>query len=119
MPLFALLLIDGTDEPDPEIDHSPEAHGRHAASLLERGHLKAAMAFGPPDEARLVGRHGTSMVNRSDSAVLGVAVVEAESLDTACSLAAENPLIAGGGQIEVRTVIGTHFPADDTASDER
>lgn len=83
------------------------SHDEHAEELVQDGAMLAAYALAPRATAKSIRK--TGMVTdgpfvESKEVVAGFYVIEAPDLDTALQIAGTNPVVAGGGGVEVRRV---------------
>jgi hypothetical protein len=107
VPQFAVLIYapDSAHAPDASADDLAEPDG-HAEELLAADAMLAAYAFTPREHA--VSVRGDAAVPGpfvdGEHVVAGVALLEATDLDEAVRIAATNPVVRGGGGVEVRPV---------------
>ena len=107
MAQFAVLIYD-TDSA-----HAPDANteelevcDQHADELSLAGAMTAAWALTPRHMAKAVRRHSTTdgPFLETKEVVAGFYLIEADDIDAAVAIARTNPVIDGGGGLEVRPV---------------
>jgi hypothetical protein len=107
MPQYAVLIYAGDSAHAPDASPADLAEcDDHADELRAEDAMLAAYAFTPRASARSVRRTGVTEGPFVDAAevVAGVYVVEAADLDEAVRIAGTNPVVRGGGGVEVRPV---------------
>jgi hypothetical protein len=98
--LFVYHAAPGSAPPAPE-----EAEAAMAAWGAWMGRIGPALAEAgePVGKSRRVGRDGVSDTVENPAA--GWSIVEAGTMEEACALAEGNPMIAGGGHVEVARIM--------------
>lgn len=107
MPQYAVLIYANDSAHAPE-STSPEKEecDDHGDELASEGAMVAAYALTPREMATSIRRDGTTpgAFLGDREIVAGFYVLEAPDLDSALAIAGTNPVVAGGGGVEVRPV---------------
>jgi len=107
MPQYAVLIYaaDSAHAPDSTAEDRAECDD-HADELTTAGTMLAAYALTPREMATSIRRGGITdgPFIEGKEIVAGFYVLDAPDLDTALAIAGTNPVVAGGGGVEVRPV---------------
>ena len=107
MAQYAVLIYadDSAHAPQGTVDDTA-SHDRHADALAESGSMLVAYALTPRELATSVRADGVTDGPFVDAkeVVAGFYVIEAPDLDAALAIAGSNPVVRGGGGVEVRPV---------------
>lgn len=108
MPQFAVLIYadDSTRAPGEQSAERAE-NDEHAADLAASGSMVLAYALTPRADAVSIrgGVASSGVLNDTPQIVVGFSVLEADDLDTAVTIAGDNPAArAGTGGVEVHPI---------------
>ena len=106
MPKY-LISMYGPTAPDPTRDEGKdvEAHNAYGQQITTEGILRFACAVVDPDATVTLGNtHDHAADAEPKSALVGVYVIEIDSMDEALAVAQRNPINEQGGYLEVREI---------------
>jgi hypothetical protein len=117
MPYYAVVLYRSVDadhalgDADPA-DPGREPYDRHAQDLQSSGSLLAAFELEPAFKAQSIRAKGMTdgPFTEAKEVIAGFCVLDAPDREAALAIARSNPILADGGGVEVREVLGAALP---------